>query len=232
MTLSKFDTKVESELIDLTAWKLPIPWEIDIIEPELHFYASGKADPVKAPYTKDPDQLLEDLTSAGYLGKKTSKIIFITHGFENDITTEWLPQMKDEIFKVDPEALVVLLGWGGGANINVLKYAQVLKDASFWLYFEPVDKQCECIPKFYFVQAAANTQTVAKWFREYLSSIRTSFSDGTYIFLCVVKYLLLDLILIYINYSKSEICRYFPLGNRPQLGGSSTWFGRSSIAGF
>lgn len=92
-----------------------------------------------------------ELTSAGYLqSKPTSKIIFITHGFENDIDTPWLPQMKDEILKVDPNALVALLGWGGGSNIHVYKYSQ----------------------------AAANTQSVAKWFQDYLIAFRNSVSSG------------------------------------------------------
>lgn len=115
-------------------WKLPVPWSLEQIKPELHVYSKKLVEiPDVIKYDDDIPTAIRRLQQANLFD--TNSLIFVTHGFENDITSPWVPEMKDRILTVTPSATVILVNWGGGASIGILKYTQ----------------------------AAANTQTVGAW---------------------------------------------------------------------
>ncbi|CAL8100499.1 unnamed protein product [Orchesella dallaii] len=139
---------------ELCKWSLPIPWDIKEIQPELHIYSNKLGDThdiIK--YDEDIPTAVLRLQHANLL--ETTELIFIAHGFENDVTTPWVPEMKDRILKATPQATVFLVSWGGGASIGILKYSQ----------------------------AAANTQTVGAWLGLVTHEIRKTINvDGIKIY--------------------------------------------------
>lgn len=103
--------------------KLPDPYDIETIKPNLVFYRNGlKYFEVK--YDADPRDVAVQLKSAGYLD--TERLIVITHGFHNNFNTDWLHTYKDTILNVSSsikkEQTVAILGWGGGADLVVIFY--------------------------------------------------------------------------------------------------------------
>lgn len=113
---------------------MPIPWVIQDIKPELHVYSNKLGEiPDIIKYDDDITTAVRRLDFAHLFDTKS--LIFVTHGFENDVKSPWVPDMKDRILTVTPHATVILVDWGGGASIGILKYTQ----------------------------AAANTQTVGAW---------------------------------------------------------------------
>ena len=107
-------------------------WPIDAIKPELRVYTTRR--PEQRIKYSTPEQVASEFK---FSGERT--IIFIVHGFCNDIRTRWMYKMEEAILEREKEqAIVVLVGWGHGANYG-------------W------------IPLSHYSQAAANTEAVGKW---------------------------------------------------------------------
>ena len=50
-----------------------------------------------------------------------NKLVLATHGFLNNIDTNWLHVMKDAILDTEPHSAVMLLGWGRGI-VEIFSY--------------------------------------------------------------------------------------------------------------
>lgn len=114
---------------------------IEKIKPELKVYRRGCSEQ-SIPFST-PQQVASTLHE---LFSGETMIIFIIHGFLNNIKTPWMHTMKDAILwqkeKEKEQVIVVLVGWGKGAGIGTFYY-----------------------------QAAANTEVVGKWLGEVSSRL-------------------------------------------------------------
>jgi hypothetical protein len=95
----------------------PDPWDLNKIRPKLWIYQRSKSTYTEILHTADPDTVVRTFEEIGaFEGNK--RIAFITHGFIHDIDVDWLKTMKDAALGHE-DMVVVLVGWGGGANIGV-----------------------------------------------------------------------------------------------------------------
>ncbi len=118
---------------------LPNPWDVSYIKPKIMVFRKDLM-PLTINYDTDVNTAVDQLKSDGFLPSK--RIIFITHGFLDDIDTKWLHEMKDELLKVSDQT-VALVGWGRGADVLPLRYRQ----------------------------SVANIETVGVWLSSYISQI-------------------------------------------------------------
>ena len=114
---------------------------VEKIKPELKVYRKGCSE--QSIQFSTPDQVASSLHE---LFSGETMIIFIIHGFLNNIKTQWMHTMKEAILwqkeKEKEQVIVVLVGWGNGAGIGTFYY-----------------------------QAAANTEAVGKWLGEVSSRL-------------------------------------------------------------
>lgn len=120
-------------------WSLPKPWSVDYIQPKIEVFRKS-FDPMLITWDTTPDKAIESLKSAKYLD--TNRIIFVVHGFENSIDTDWMLKIKDELIK-QCDQTVALVGWGRGAHLLPIRYKQ----------------------------SAANTESVGIWLSAYAMQI-------------------------------------------------------------
>lgn len=126
-------------------WDLPDPWPIDTIKPKIVFYKLG-VPTYEMAYDVNPKDAATHLKQTGFLNSE--KIIFITHGFHNDITIDWMKSYKDTLLNLSQqtkhELTVAEVGWGNGANIILFEYRT----------------------------AASNVMTVGPWLGNYTKAIK------------------------------------------------------------
>ncbi|XP_054165925.1 phospholipase A1-like [Oppia nitens] len=118
---------------DCSIFDLPDPWTVDQIQPKFEVFAVGSTKSVTITYDTPPDKAINELKSAGLLS--TSRIIFVTHGFLNNVNTEWMIDIKDELIKQNDQT-VALVGWGHGADLLPIRYRQAavnIKPVGLWL---------------------------------------------------------------------------------------------------
>lgn len=126
-TLLDEASKLTNEIPRLDIWPFdfPDPWELDKIKPKLYIYKKDRPV-VEIDYQANMRLAVTDLYAKDYL--QTNRLVIITHGFHNDITTPWLTSFKDKILNSthshNDDQTVVLVGWGEGANILVIWYRQ------------------------------------------------------------------------------------------------------------
>ena len=75
-------------------------------------------------------------------------MIFIVHGFTNDIDTPWIKEMKNAIFSMKSDCVVGMVGWGRGAELHYLR------------------------PGHSYAQAVGNTMTVGKWLAKHVKAYK------------------------------------------------------------
>ena len=132
--------------------RLPPPQPLATIEPELMLYtaaASGGGEAQSNTAAENPCLLINISHSpeeaVRMIGQhlngnanreetkrqqqqKPQRLIILTHGFLSTKQVSWLHQLKDAILASKSEKyhrqLVMILGWGGGANIGLRQYPQ------------------------------------------------------------------------------------------------------------
>lgn len=127
-------THLESERDGFDPWSLPKPWSVDYIQPKIEVYRRDKKMVIT--WQTTPEEAIESLKNGKFLD--TNRIIFVVHGFENSIDTDWLGKIKVELLK-QCDQTVALVGWGRGAHLLPIRYKQ----------------------------SAANTETVGVWLSAY-----------------------------------------------------------------
>lgn len=110
---------------------LPPPYPIERINPALLFYPSkGKEFVVSIDASLTPSEAVALLLDKGCLLNGSRRLAVITHGFRSNKDAGWLHQVKDAILAVDSDPHdVAILGWGEGATVSFLKYAQAAANA-------------------------------------------------------------------------------------------------------
>lgn len=105
--------------------KIPEPWDISKIRPEIVVFRKNK-EKVVIGHDSDEETAISSLVRAELLS--TSRIVFITHGFLTTGEEKWLHVMKD-LMIAERDQAVAILGWGNGANIGTFKYEQASANA-------------------------------------------------------------------------------------------------------
>lgn len=124
---------------------LPEPYPMSQIEPELIAYRKNRTK-TEFKFNVSPEQVLDLMLENDLLAK--SRCVFITHGFRSDKHKDWLHSMKDRMIE-ERDQTVVIVGWGGGADIGILNYEQ----------------------------ASANALAVGHWLSAYLTEIHHRFPE-------------------------------------------------------
>ena len=109
--------------------KLPSPWPISEIAPELLIYTkSSHQYTILLDSTQTPTAAVEQLKS--YL-KECDRFVVITHGFMSHKNTSWLHDLKEAILQSESRTkqVVAILGWGSGSNIGLYRYNQASSNA-------------------------------------------------------------------------------------------------------
>jgi len=96
------------------------PWELTKVKPTLRIFTNEMEKFEEVTCTEDPDAFIARLIRLNVFDR-TTKAVFITHGFVHDINTSWLTEMKNALLKVE-NVTAILLGWGGGSNIGIDRY--------------------------------------------------------------------------------------------------------------
>jgi len=102
----------------------PGPWEISRIQPKLRVFRRDK-QPIEITWKDFPDEVVGKLEHYGAF--ETTRIAFLTHGFIHHIDVDWMNDMKNAMLEHE-DMTVVVVGWGGGANIGVDRYEQAAKN--------------------------------------------------------------------------------------------------------
>lgn len=116
--------------------EIDAPWPITDIQPELWAFRTYK-NATRISYDVNPVDAIAFMSKTLGLHEVT-KVIFLVHGFLNNINTPWLHEMKD-IMLQERDQVVVIVGWGKGADLLPVRYNS----------------------------AAANTETVGIWLSGY-----------------------------------------------------------------
>lgn len=119
---------------------LPTPSTTKKIKPVMKVFETGKKSVITIKYDEKASDFVDKLHGQGFL--MTSDVVFIVHGFQNKLTTDWLVEMKDTILRKETKT-VILVGWAGGANLPIWEYAK----------------------------AAANTQRVGQWLAPFVKEL-------------------------------------------------------------
>ena len=130
---------------------LPNPYPADQIKPELLVFRNMGTSACKdqsLPYKWSIEEAVKRLKTEGFLDK-INRVVFIVHGFLGNLKSPWMYQMKDALLETEDEMLVVLVGWGGGADIGLLSYPE----------------------------AVVNTQTVSNWLSGYVTALHASIDN-------------------------------------------------------
>ncbi|XP_077978242.1 phospholipase A1 VesT1.02-like [Glandiceps talaboti] len=130
---------------------LPDPWSLDVIQPRLRVFPKQQHREDYA-YTHNnqsvTSRITDKITEVYHRDRYNSgKVVFIVHGFTNDIESEWMNEMKDALFLRREINTVILVGWGKGAIVDVAEPTKIYR------------------------QAAANTQEVGLWLGKIVSGI-------------------------------------------------------------
>ncbi|CAL8139644.1 unnamed protein product [Orchesella dallaii] len=110
----------------------PCPWEVARIRPKLRLFRRGK-QPIEITWKDFPDEVVGKFEQFGAF--ETTRIVFLTHGFIHHIDVDWMADMKNAMLEHE-NMTVVVLGWGGGANIGVDRYelaAKNIEPVGCWL---------------------------------------------------------------------------------------------------
>ena len=126
----------------LLHWDLPQPWAVDYIQPILKVFRTG-LQPMTITYDTEPDKAVDSLREGNYLS--TSRIIFVAHGFQNSIDSDWMTTIKDQLIRQSDQT-IALVGWGRGADLLPIRYRQ----------------------------SAANVESVGVWLASYAQQINHS----------------------------------------------------------
>ena len=101
---------------------LGLPQCADKIQPQLILYLN---DPNKTECTLNLANLPNNETDHCFQliesHSEITKLVLATHGFLNNIDTNWLHVMKDAILETEPNSAVMLLGWGRGI-VEIFSY--------------------------------------------------------------------------------------------------------------
>lgn len=107
--------------------KLPEPYSITQIDPVLLVYpsGSGKEFTISIDSSYTAVEAVKLLQEKGAL-EGCQRFTVITHGFLSNKDTAWLHELKEAIREGERglKQTVAILGWGGGADIGLLRYAQ------------------------------------------------------------------------------------------------------------
>ncbi|OTF81287.1 pancreatic lipase-like protein [Euroglyphus maynei] len=135
--------------------RLPDPDSIESIRPTLTFY-DGNGMNFEIDHEQRFDNAIDMIRTSGCFnhsmhGELQQRLIILTHGFRSDKYTEWLHECKNTILDIDHHQwqVVAILGWGGGADLGVIKYQQ----------------------------AAANCFEVGKWLGNFMEQFRLEFPN-------------------------------------------------------
>lgn len=133
-TVEEYEVEYTEEDTAPVEFLLLPAWPIEKIKPELRVFKTGRSEQ-RIKYST-PDRVASELQRL-FSGERM--LVFIVHGFYNNITTRWMYKMEEAILQREKEqVIVVLIGWGGGADYG-------------W------------IPLSHYSQAAANTEAVGQW---------------------------------------------------------------------
>lgn len=102
----------------------PGPWEISRIRPKLRLFRRDK-QPIEITWKDFPDEVVGKFEHYGAF--ESTRIVFLTHGFIHHIDVDWMNDMKNAMLEHE-DMTVVVVGWGGGANIGVDRYEQAAKN--------------------------------------------------------------------------------------------------------
>ena len=130
-------TELDGEADDSLTLSFPKPSPTDAIKPELRVFRRGRQQ-MTVTHEEDPASALD---SGGFLN--VGKLVFIVHGFWNTGDEEWIQNMRDALVMAEDQTVVVV-AWGGGANLGLFKYDQ----------------------------AASNTRTMGSWLAECAKKIK------------------------------------------------------------
>ena len=75
-------------------------------------------------------------------------MVFIVHGFNNNIDASWMKEMKDAVFSKKSDHVVALVGWGLGAKMD-------------WT-----------MPGHCYKQAVGNTLTMGRWLANHIMAYK------------------------------------------------------------
>ena len=102
------------------------PDPIDKIKPEFLAFRPRDSKEMEIPFpdSNNPECVVAKLRENNYLA--TGKVVFIVHGFRNELRSPWMKEMADALRKVEKNTLIMLVGWGGGANLVPLKYKEAV----------------------------------------------------------------------------------------------------------
>lgn len=116
--------------------RLPAPQKISQIDPELLLYTESSYTEysllINSSHSPEKAvQLIgEHLTKEA---NQNERLIILTHGFLTTKNVSWLHQLKDAILSINKEGVkqqvVLILGWGGGADIGLTAYPQAAANA-------------------------------------------------------------------------------------------------------
>jgi len=140
---------------------IPQPWPILAIQPQIRAFAKLPLDngtlavqSILYHYQDNGDlyYVVMDLVMKSYLNNG-GRTAVLTHGFLNDINTDWLTKGAYALLESDPDISVVVVGWGGGANIGAQNYPQAVANtksvaqymAQLFSYLETLQNYIQCV---------------------------------------------------------------------------------------
>lgn len=157
------DNDGDDERLEQPRWfgHLPHPNSIDTIEPTLTLFDRNGTN-IEINHKQQMNMVIDIIRKSGCFDQSNDddddggqRLVIITHGFRSDKHTEWLHECKDAILDFDHSnsvqqwQVVGILGWGGGADIGLVKYQQ----------------------------AASNCFEVGKWLGNFLRKFRQEFPN-------------------------------------------------------
>ena len=110
--------------------ELKNPDPIDKIKPEFLAFLPGdsKEMEIRFPESNNPKRVVARLKGDNHL--TTKRVVFIVHGFRNELRSPWMKEMADALREVEPDTLIMIVGWGGGANLLPFKYKQAVANVT------------------------------------------------------------------------------------------------------
>jgi len=77
--------------------------------------------------------------AGGHGAFDTSRVVFVTHGYKDSADSKWMHVLKNVLIAAPmpkPQQTVILVGWGGGANLPHLEYKKAagnIRSVGAWL---------------------------------------------------------------------------------------------------
>jgi len=105
----------------------------DVVKPRFILYYKKnhcELDPLNLPNEKTTKCAKKILKS-----KQITTVVAMTHGFTNNIKSEWMKNLTNEILKSDPKVAVLKVGWGHGSGAlpkrKILYYYQAASNTRY-----------------------------------------------------------------------------------------------------